>query len=624
MRSANEKKMFDLLLDEIEDTLQDIEQRCLKLESSQDTKELQIIFRSAHNVKGAAQLYGLNEFGAFVHTFEDLLSTLQKSERPINASSIDMLLKAHAFLLSWVQTLREQEKHVPDSSAIKAMIAQHVEDLKSNRVASSSGAAPGANEKEAAKSKAPKAPGAPANAEAAKSEVASGPTKTADASTTKPATTPAAPPASDAPADGGGRSARAKRSSGTLRIPSQKIDEIMQLIGELSIHQGILWHNYQHGTFNLLTCKNAVVLNHKTLKDLYGLVLTLRMQTVETLFQRIERTARDIAREQKKTITVQLTGADTPLDKTVIELITDPMMHLVRNAIDHGIEDDETRAKIGKPVPSKISIHTQQDTRQVLISISDDGRGLDPQLILEKAIKKGLVPASAKLRDDEIIQLIFLPGFSTRDQVTAISGRGVGMDVVQKAVQQLGGRIEISSKKGEGTGFEISLPASLEIIEGLLIRVENHHYIVPRQDVAEIIDLEFFEVEKFGDRGRAIRMRDQVIPVETLADYIGFSKSGPHAPTDNSRQIALLIRLPDNTKLGLCVDAVLAQQQIVVRPLTEELAKLPGFTGVTILGSGEPAMILSVTAIGESYLRWIQTNENRGGGGNEPKLGESA
>ncbi len=616
MRSANEKKMFDLLLDEIEDTLQDIEQRCLKIETSDQAKELQVIFRAAHNVKGAAQLYGLNEFGQFVHAFEDLLTTLQKVGKPVTAASVDMLLSVQTFLRNWVQSLREEEKSSPDTSAMKFQLKAHIEDLKSGKFGADTPAAPTAQPTE--KTESPTAtPSAAAKPASGGSPAAGAAPKAGGlASSLVGAVTNAlqAPP----PEDISGLR-KVKRNSSTLRIPSQKIDEIMQLIGELSIHQGILWHNYQSGTFNILNCKNAVVLNQKNLKDLYELILTLRMQSADSLFQRIERVARDIARDQKKKVEIILLGADTPLDKTVIELITDPMVHLVRNAIDHGIEDEDTRTKLGKPVPAKLTIQTQQDSGHVVISISDDGRGLDPQLIFEKAVKKGLVATGTKMKDDDIQQLIFLPGFSTRDQVSEISGRGVGMDIVQKAIQALGGRIEIISKKGSGTTFQITLPASLEIIEGLLIRCDNHMYIAPRQDVVEIIDLDAYTIESIGKRDRAIRMRDAVVPVEDLVDYIGLDGLKSVASTNptltsnvlkntGETNIALIIRLPDRSRLALRVDAVLSQQQIVVRPLSEQLAGVPGFSGVTILGNGEPTMILNAGAIGESYLKWIHRN----------------
>lgn len=582
MRSANEKKMFDLLLDEIEETLVDIEQRCLKLDKSDASKELQVIFRAAHNVKGAAQLYGLQEFGTFIHAFEDVLTALQKSDGQLSAKAIDILLSAQSFARTWVQGLRASDSFKPDATAAVEQLTQFATDC---------GTAPSTAET-ASPVAAASAPPRPAAAVSPAGQVSS-------AMPTPSATTAAAP-------------GKPKRSGSTLRISSQKIDEIMQLIGELSIQQGILWHNYQNRSFNILTCKNAVTLNQKTIKSLYELVLTLRMQPAEGLFQRLERAARDVAREQQKSVGIRLRGSDTPLDKTVLELITDPMMHIVRNAIDHGLESDEERVKIGKPVPARLHIETSHDSGQVVISISDDGRGLDPQVIHEKAVGLGLIPAGKKMKEQDIVQLLFLPGFSTKDRVTHISGRGVGLDVVQKAIQQIGGQIEIKSQKGKGTTFHVRLPASLEIIEGLLIRVTNQIFVVPRRDIEEIIDLDGYEIEQLGRGSRAIHMRRTIVPLEDLKDYIGLIPGTydlppprPVSSAEDDRDIALVIRLPDHSRLALRVDGVTAQQQIVVRPISESFTRLPGFTGMTILGNGEPAMILSASAIGASFMKWI-------------------
>jgi two-component system chemotaxis sensor kinase CheA len=588
MSSSKEKKMFDLLLDEIEDTLIDIEQRCLKFDSSDRTRELLIVFRAAHNVKGAAQLYGLIEFGSFVHAFEDVLTALQKNTGPVSSQSLDVLLTAQGFLRNWVQGLRNDHNFKPDTTTARQGLKKHVEELNS--------------------------------ALSVRPEMA-----TIVEHPTPVNMAPAPPVAAEAVLDvqqdvqqdvqtpSPNRESK-KRASHSLRISSTVIDEIMQIIGELSIHQGILWHNLQNHTLNVLTSKDAVSQNQKTLRNLYDLVLTLRMQPAETLYQRMERTARDVAREQKKSVALKFHGAETPLDKTVIELITDPMMHIVRNAIDHGLEDDEERRSAGKPVPARLSIQTVQDANQILLSISDDGRGMDPQLIYEKALKKGLIPAGKRLKEKEIIELLFMPGFSTRDQVTHISGRGVGLDIVRKAIQELGGTIEILSTKGLGSTFNIRLPASLEIIDGLVVRVTNQILIVPRREVEEIVDLKGLPMEAVGHGSRAFRMRKHLVPIEELADYLGLSPEQRAMPRlsssfkskafDLQREISLVVALPDRTKVALRVDEILAQQQIVVRPIDEKFSNFPGFGGMTILGNGEPAMIVSTSAIGELFMRW--------------------
>lgn len=632
MRSAAEKRMLALFVDEAEETLVDIEKRCLLIDGENYSKELQIIFRAAHNVKGAARLYGLNDLGGMVHIFEDLLSILQKNQKPVSPQSVDVLLSAQSFLKSWLNGIRENDTFLPDCGEYQSLLIKHMDDLKAELTAPAVPEPAAEQDNDGALARQEAQSPLEANLEPAASEP-SEESKTPEPIEAPAQSAPAPAIASNGPASaapvvkaniGGGDSGqngdnrrngdrRRQRAANTLRISSDKLDEIIQMIGELSIQQGILWHNYQSNTLNALTCKNSVILNQKTIKNLYHLVLTLRMQTAETLLQRMERTARDIARNQGKTINIQMSGADTPVDKTVIEMIADPLMHIVRNAVDHGIEPDEVRKSMGKPVPSRLAIEIQQESGNVVVTISDDGRGLDPQLILDNAIKKGLVAPGEKLKEDDIIQLIFLPGFSTRDKVTEISGRGVGMDIVQKALLQLGGRIDIRSKKGHGTTFEINLPASLEIIDGLAIRVTNQTYIVPRQDIEEIIDLDSVEIERIARGSSAIRMRKTVIPVESLSDYIGISherntpEPGSQASGSAQKDIALLIRLQDRSKLALRIDGIIGQQQIVVRPLSDHLAKAPAVNGVTILGNGQPAMILNLTDIGNAYLHWINS-----------------
>ncbi len=627
MGNANESKIFFLLLDEIDDTLVDIETRCLKLETSDQASELQVLFRAAHNIKGAAQLYGLSDLASLVHNFEDLLTALQvpnASGKPdtVTVETIDVMLSTQSFLRGWVTGLRENGKFSPNVLTVREQINDQITQIKNSRRAASDPA--------------------PARATPAPSPAASKtepPTKMANESvaieappTTIP--TPTASVPSEAPlVEPTGKSGKKKKSKSerkaneTIRVPTLKIDEIIQFIGELSINQGILNHNLKQGTLSEATCRNPVELNQKALKELYDLILTLRMQSADPLFQRVERTVRDLARSQKKPIHLEFSGADTPLDKIVIEMITDPMMHLVRNAVDHGIEDEATRRNSGKSLTASLSIQTRQEGGQVIISVSDDGRGLDPNTILQKAVKLGLVPPGKRLAQAEILNLICLPGFTTRDTVTQISGRGVGMDVVQKVIDSLGGHLEITSEKGKGTTFHINLPANLEIIEGLTVKVTNQLYIVPRQEVTEIIDLSEYDVRRMGDGGRAIHLRGAVVPVEELSDYIGIE--APEAPTPpglNSRgrkQIALVTRLEKNNKVAICIDELVDQRQIVVRPLSDQLSKVPCFSGVTILGNGEPAMILNMTVIGASYLKWIG-NQSVEGGPSQRNYGETA
>jgi two-component system chemotaxis sensor kinase CheA len=656
MSNVKDRKMFLNLLDEIEDTLREFEAQCLRLERDQSGETLKACFRLAHNLKGAAFIFGLTKFGEVVHLLEDLLGLWQSSGAVVDGESVLCFLKTHEFLTEWVAALRLDEKAEPNTNPAKALISRDttrvremplekrkaVEAQQAPKVltiaemkamkAAQTGSTPSPTVTAAPTAAAPVSP---ASGTAASAGLSTGPNSQVapsvkpDASVAKEssegleaaqALEPVVPeadregsrssqsltgPGHKKRASGNGQQGRSGiRASGTLRISASRVDEIMQLIGELSIHQSILWHGQLTDSLNSAICRNAITLNQKALKDLQSLILTLRMQPIETLFQRAERTAKEMARELSKSIDISLIGSEVLLDKTVIELMTDPLNHMIRNAIDHGIEAADERNLNGKPERARVTLAAAQDAGQVIITITDDGKGIDASMVFEKAVKKGLVSAGAKMSETEMLNLIFLPGFSTREQASQFSGRGVGMDVVQKAILQLGGSVEIRTKVGKGTSFRITLPTSLEIIDGMVVIVGGDQYIAPMQDVIEIVDLETFQIEPFGDGGRAIRLRDVIVPIERLADFFPGAMRGRGGGRDATENVALIVRLSDGGRLALCVEKVVSQQQIVVRPLSQHLANIPGFAGVTILGSGEPGMIMSLNHVADSYMKW--------------------
>lgn len=626
-------ELLNHLLNEIQETLNDFEQRALRMVGTYSHDEMKAVFRAAHNIKGGGYLFGMNEFGAFVHTVEEMLGALIEKAEPITEETIDLLLIWHQAVMEWVEALRKDQTTVMNFSAIHDKIIHHTKSIREAIKANPKAGAPASPfksntpqtlasnaEASAKEQRAPRLenPGVspiqleslanPAQSPAQSSFSEPSVQAAAVAVTLEPAESLESQEKKEKIANASGKfnvaALRRKQAVGSLRIPSVKVDDIMQIIGELSIHQSILMHGQQNGTLNSHICSNSVQLNQKALRNLHELVLSLRMQPVESLFQRVERTARDLARQQSKKVNITVVGADTLLDKTVIEMMVDPMVHLVRNAIDHGIESEAIRTASGKKAIAHLILEAQQDAGQVIISMTDDGKGMDPAVIAEKAIKKGLIPENHNLSENDLLQLIYLPGFSTREVADAISGRGVGMDVVKEGIQRLGGRIELFTKKGKGTCFQISLPTSLEIIDGLVVRLGTESYIAPMQDIVEIVDLRSCTIERFGKNGWATRLRDLVVPIEDLSDYLG---NRPHVSQNDhngDRNLAIIVRLEDGNRMALKIDQILTQQQVVVRPLSEQLSKVPGFTGVTILGNGEPTLILNILFISECYLQW--------------------
>lgn len=613
MSSSDANQMFKMLLDEIDDTLSDFENRCLKLNLDNPRAELNDLFRFAHNIKGASRIYGLNDFGATVHSLEDLLGRLRIKPNQMDPSVTDLLLRVHKFLSDWVEALRTN----PNFAADKTLIVDEIQTLNLIIDQATDSIQPTVG------SPNPVAINLPSIADLIKIKQQKGEIqiqKTAirkgnvlpisikenEVSTAEftPSLDLVKPEIYAIDNDFKKRiqQTKKKRPTGNLRIASNKIDEIMQFIGELSIQQSILWHHHQMGSLESEVCKNAISLNQKTIKGLQEMILSLRMQPIEGLFQRIERSSRDLTHELEKKVILKMEGANVLMDKTVIERMTDPLIHLIRNAIDHGVEPEDERLLKNKSVPAVIFVTAAQDSGQVIIDIQDDGRGIDPEKIFAKARENGLIQNGQKLSEGELIKLIFEPGFSTKDSVTQISGRGVGMNVVQQAIQEIGGTIDIITQVGMGTRFHITIPTSLEIVDALIFKVNNSSYIVPTQEVREILEIRPECLVHLASGRTAIRLNDRMVPVEHLSDYLDFAEPAEIKGQKNS--VAILVRLKDRSHVAFLIDEIVSQQQIVVRPLSDHLSRLPGFTAVGVLGNGEPALILSIGFIGECYFNW--------------------
>ena len=314
---------------------------------------------------------------------------------------------------------------------------------------------------------------------------------------------------------------------------------------------------------------------------------------------RFHRVVRDVSKSLGKSVELQVTGGDTELDKSMIEIIADPLMHLVRNSLDHGIEGPEDRLMAGKPAQGRLALHAYHESGAIVIEVSDDGRGLSRERIQRKAIERGLISADQVLSDSEVHQLICAPGFSTAEAVTDLSGRGVGMDVVKRNIEALRGHMQLASEEGRGTTTQIRLPLTLAIIDGFLCEVSGVHYVVPLEMVVECIET---PQEYRVDPGRItgnFDLRGEMLPYLDLGRYFG-----RQAPT-GSRRSLLLVRA-GSSKVGLIVDRLEGEHQTVIKPLSAMFKQLPGIAGSTILGSGEVALILDVPALVTQCIRSSQ------------------
>jgi two-component system chemotaxis sensor kinase CheA len=381
----------------------------------------------------------------------------------------------------------------------------------------------------------------------------------------------------------GGEARAADRRS--IRVDADKLDRLIDLIGELIVAGANT--NLIASRIGLAELGESASRLLRLVQEVRDCALTLRTVQIGATFARFHRVVRDVARQVGKDIELRISGAETELDKTVVERIADPLVHLVRNAIDHGIEPAHERRTRGKPERATVHLHAYHDSGTVVIEVRDDGGGIDADKVRARAIERGLIPADAVLSERDIFNLIMEPGFSTADRVTDLSGRGVGMDVVKRNVEELRGSIEIESEKGVGTTMRIRLPLTLAIIDGFRLQVGSACYVVPLELVEECVEIP----EGHGaDGNQFLDLRGTVLPCLRLRDLFGVRGPGPR------RESAIVVRSAGE-RIGLVVDALLGELQTVIKPLGQVFRNLRGIAGSTILGSGSVALILDVPAL---------------------------
>lgn len=394
--------------------------------------------------------------------------------------------------------------------------------------------------------------------------------------------------------------------SNTLRIQSSKLDELINLVGELVI-AGASTSALAQGSDKAALNEAAETMS-TLIEEVRNHALQLRMVEVGVVFNRFQRVVRDVSKELGKVISLEISGADTELDKSVIEKIADPLTHLVRNAIDHGIEAEDIRRQRGKSTTGTVSINAFHDSGAIVIEVSDDGGGLDRNKIYQKAVERGLVHAEQTLSEQDVFKLIFAPGFSTAETVSNLSGRGVGMDVVRRNIEALRGTITIESEENIGTTIRVRLPLTLAIIDGFLMGVGDASYVVPLDNVLECLEI-VEDDDETADQKNYINLRGRVLPLMRLGEHFG------HARPPAGRQNVVVVRSGEQMA-GLVVDRLMGELQTVIKPLGKLFGSLSGVSGSTILGSGLVALILDVNSLlhiasaCESGPADIQTVEN--------------
>ena len=385
-----------------------------------------------------------------------------------------------------------------------------------------------------------------------------------------------------------------RNTSATIRVDLERVDKLINLVGELVIKEAML---SQSITKIALPSENEVSVGLESLKQLAGEiqegVMAIRAQPVKPMFQRMSRIVREAGIATKKRVRLVTQGEHTEVDKTVIERLVDPLTHMIRNAVDHGLEDSETRRAAGKPDEGTVILSAAHRSGRVMIDISDDGGGINRARVRKIAEEKGLVSPDADLSPTEIDNLLFLPGFSSKEEVSALSGRGVGLDVARSEVQALGGRVSITSNPGEGTTFSISLPLTLAVLEGMVIEVAGQTMVVPITAIQETLQPKTAEIHPIGQEGRVVVNRERLVPIVDLGEVFGFRS----APEVLDNQVLLLVETDNNRHCALIVDGIQDQRQVVIKSLESNYGHVNGVAAATILGDGRIALIIDPDGI---------------------------
>src|SRR6202011_1520957 len=390
-----------------------------------------------------------------------------------------------------------------------------------------------------------------------------------------------------------------------LRVDAERIDGVLNLVGELIIGRSMLQQAFtefaRHVPKEALRGRfsDAMAFQSRVLSELQHSVMKIRMVPVEQLFRRFPRMVRDVAKQCGKEVALVMKGQETDLDKSLLDVIAEPLAHLVRNAVSHGIESAEQRARGGKPARGTIHLTSYHHGNQVIVEVSDDGAGIDAQKVKAKALEQKLITAenADQMNESEILELVFRPGFSTADEITEVSGRGVGLDVVQTVLHRLKGSVEIETRAGGSTTFRLKLPLTLAIIKALMFRVEQRLYAIPLNSVAEIARARESDVHQVHNH-EVLQLRDRVLPLVRLGRAPG-SETG-----SNSRKLFVLVSSMGERKLGLIVDSLEGEEELVIKALDDQTVATDLISGASILGDGRVVLIVNLPAIVDRHSKF--------------------
>ncbi len=566
--SAEELKVF---IEEADEQIALLDTDLVRLESEADDPDLiQEIFRATHTMKGSSAMLGYPRMSELAHSMESLLDSVRSGKISVSPEIIDSLLYGLDVLKALRESLVSPDKSLADIGPAVARLESAAEMAASARAAT--------------------APQGSAPAAARPSEAASGAARTSAAvAEREPQLLP-----------NGAPERWAQHATQSVRVDVKTLDSLMNMVEELVIDRSrisqinrVLESKYAGDELvrDLSQTSSHVI---KVINELQQDIMQVRMVPIGTLFNSFPRLVRDLAQRQGKKIEFTMEGLDTELDRSIIEQIRDPLIHLLRNAVDHGVEDPERRVTVGKPPIALVRLSAFQEGGHIVISMEDDGKGIDVSAVKRKAVSNGLITSeeAARLSMADAVNLVFMPGFSTTEVATDVSGRGVGLDVVKTNIEKLSGSVVTDSRPGEGTRFMIVLPLTLAVIQGLLVSVSDTVYVMPLASVTETLLIERREILTI--RGKhVIRLRNNVIPLLTL-------DGAPRLRIDGAEvgdKCFIVVAKDGDKSIGVVVDELMEQQEFVVKPLGKFLVDIRGIAGATILGDGQVGLILDVPAL---------------------------
>jgi two-component system chemotaxis sensor kinase CheA len=603
---------LDFLAEAIQ-LLNDAEQAFLALEGDKNNINLMNeIFRLAHNLKGTSRAVGFGDVAEFTHEMENLILKVKEGHVQITDEIVSLLLECNDHVSVMIKMLNmDLDSRFSSVDIIAKIKLALTGQLASNSSEASAAIEPGISDSISAEDIAllenfERDLEAPREnfSEDQKEERARSffPTE-APKAVVEIAAEKAVEKVNDQPEHKKAATNKGAAEDDSIRVSLARVEMLNNVVGELVIIQTVL-NQHREEVHNPLMLKSLSQLA-KLSKEIQNISMSLRMVPLKQTLQKLQRIVRDTSKALDKKVHLEIIGEDTEIDKTVLEHLADPLVHIVRNAVDHGLESTNDRLKSGKTEEGQVSIKAYHEGNNLVIEIRDDGKGIDPKIIREKAIEKKVISANANLSDEELVNLVFHPGFSTKAEVSEISGRGVGMDVVKTNIEKLSGEVKVITELGRGSVFKVVLPLTLAIIEAMVTQVGDERYIIPLGQIHESLSPTPDLVHHVNGVGDCLKLRGQVIPMFRISTAL----QRPSKEKSIHQQIAIIVN-SEEKNFAVLVDDILYQQQVVIKKLGEEIKNQKGFMGSSILGDGRPAFILDLMELFSGTMKKKKSNFN--------------